>query len=352
MKTTIDLAHRKSLEKINGIGRNIVLTAIDENHEPVFKIENKEALESLMVEMTKDIYVGFESASWFDKILIKVDRAFKNGINNILDYFHTTNVLIDDVIEYKTKTPNITDLYKLRVGFVKLRQNVEWRKIANRKAPVTMGLVLSLPEVVAIADKHMEFVANYKNVFKEFNKIVDSILDSKVGHIKIKVDEGQLNKIKKENDGANKSLATVTSSKVLVDRKPINKLVSGYDEFNTVINNVLVLGKTYNIETLEDIEKRVGSITAKLDSLHSALKNNKANMDKKDLKKLTEYLDIMANFVTSSAFLHYTYFQLLDMTIAVIKIMQTTEEDHTIVDNVAFGIRYGYKTMYNYVKSL
>jgi len=289
---------------------------------------------------------GQEAFEFIDKAFYKVDKAFEKGVSGIMDYFNTMNIAIDGLIDYKTKTPNIKDLYVARTTLVThMKNGFKFYKIADKKSPVMLGLNVTLPELYNIVNDNSYFVKSTLTVLDNFNSLLDDILDSKADSISVNIDKNELHSLNKAVVAMNKNLDKVTSNKVLVDRKPVKELVKNLNELNTLTKNNLHLGSNYRMEDLEDIYSMNETILVKLKAIYDSINKNKGAMDRATLNMFSDYISNVAKYITAVAYSNYVYYQLINMNIAVIKIMDITKEDHTVIDTLAYGIRDGYNVI-------
>lgn len=289
---------------------------------------------------------GQEAFEFIDKAFYKVDKAFEKGVSGIMNYFNTMNIAIDGLIEYKTKTPNIKDLYNARTTLVThMKEGFKFYKIADKKSPVMLGLDINLPELFTIVNDNSYFVKSTLTVLDNFNNLLDDILDSKADSISINIDKNELQALNKAVTAMNKNLDKVTSNKVLVDRKPIKELVKNLNDLNTLTKNNLHLGSNYRMEDLEDIYSMNETILTKLKAIYDSINKNKGAMDRTTLNMFSDYISNVAKYITAVAYSNYVYYQLINMNIAVIKVMDITKEDHTVLDTLAYGIKDGYNVI-------
>ena len=326
----------------------------------IVKLSNKKVdknmnllMQSVLISNGKShMDIGTEAFKFLDKAFYTVDHAIQGAVKGIVDYFHTVDVLLDDMIEYRTKTPNIGDLYKLRNDYIDLTKRVKFYTISKKKTPVLMGLNITFKELFSILNNNMQYVNGAMDTLKDFDKFLDKILDSKKDNLNVKVDKSNVNAIMKNTEKINQSLAKVTNNKILTDRLPISKVVKNFDELTEVINNTLKIGSVYNMERLENINSFMDDLVIKLDVIFKSLEKEKAKINKDTLKAIEEYVGTVAKFITAIAFVNYLYYQLTDMLIAVIKIMKTTKEDYTVIDSIAYTIKNSFDVIKDFAKAL
>ena len=300
----------------------------------------------------KDNEPSEEVFEFIDKIFYKVDKAFQKGFKSIIDYFATTTIMLDDIIEYKTKTPSIKQLYSLWKDFRSISKEKPFYKISKRKVPVMMGLDIKLNEVVNILKSLEPEANNAEQTLKKFNKMLQTILDNSENEFMKNLDKNLLNTLTKAEEKINKKLKSVTNDNVLTDRKPLKEVVDNWDDMNNDISDTLKLGVTYSMQRLEDIYSIQQENIELLDALYKTFSGKTDAVDKEALKVFIKYVDAGAKYITSLGFLYYLYYQLADMLVAIIKVIQVTKDDPNIADNVAYAIKAGYNTILNAVKSL
>lgn len=299
----------------------------------------------------KTLVGGTESFDTLNDLLKSADTAITNTIKSATTYFNTTNVYIDSVTSYKTKTPNIRTLLSARKTLNnQIKNGSKFYKIADIKAPVILGLQATLPEIVGILKNNTHFVKGIEDTMLNFSDALDDIINS--GKKGIIVDTDNSNAIFKQTKAINKELSVVTSTKILTDRKPINSLVNNFKELMQVTENTLVLGETYNMEVLEKLHDINTILVGKLDIVHKALEVGDTTIDKSVLKELVEYINNVARFLTAVAFLFYLYYQLTNMVTVIIKITDASNTDNSIIDNFMVNIKRGTKNMRSFLTDL
>jgi len=308
--------------------------------------ENKNRLYHMVLYQNREfnhnaLEVGEEAFEFIDKVFYHIDKAFQKGFKAIVDYFHTTNIVVDELIEYRTKTPNLGDLYKLKKKIYEFKKEKKWYKISNKKTPIMMGLALKFREVTDILDKLQKDAKEAYGDLNKFNESLTEIVSDKVENLTKHIDTSLENKVKKATDEIQKNLAKVTDTKVLVDRKPLKDVLDGFDDLEYNVNEIIKLGVIYNMEKLEDIYEINEKNSEILDSLYQTLSKTKKALSKDQLTKFVNYLDSFAKYVTALGFLYYLYYQMVDMLIAAIKVIDLIGEDHNVIDNIAYGIKKG-----------
>jgi len=306
----------------------------------------------LVLDIAKDngIEVGNEGFEIVDNVLYKIDKAFENSIKSVMGYFQTTNIFIEDLIEYKTKTPSITNLHKVRPTFIKLSSVTKFKNVERKKAPILLGFKLTYRGLIKVLESNASYVNGLEDSMLRFDKFLDDLLDSNKGTYTVNVDKSELSGLDNNVKNINKSLDSVTSDKILKDRAELGKLTKDFRELGKDINDTLQLGNVYRMENLERIFELNEEINAKLDMLYSAVKGKKGVMSKDDIRKISNYIGSMAKMVTAVAFLFYLFYQLVDMLVAAVRILELENEDHSIVDKVALTFKDGYNTLLSVFK--
>jgi len=316
---------------------------LKDNNNKIDAITSK-FIEDVKLENLED-GVGIESFEFIDNIFYKVDKAFENSIKSIIDFFNTSNIFLDSVIEYKTKTPSITTLYKKRVDFIKLTNTTKFYKLVNKKVPVMLGLKITYKDLYNILDKNKSYINGIEDAMNRFNMYIDDILNSDKNKFKFSIDKSEIKALDKNVNFINKDLDGVTSSKILKDRLPLTSVVKDFNDMKKVIDDTLVLGNVYKMEKLEEIYELNETIGNSLNVLYKAIKSKNVNMTKQDIKQLSEYIGSMAKSITSIAFLFYLYYQLVDMLVATIKVIELSNDDKGVIDNIASSIKNGYNIL-------
>jgi len=298
----------------------------------------------------EDIDVGNEGFELLDKTLYKIDKAFENSIKGVMGFFQNTNIFIEDLMEYKTKTPSITNLHKARPTFIKVSDRIKFHSVENRKAPVILGLKLTYKELMELLAANSSYVNGLEDSMNRFINFLDSLLDSKKDELNVNVDKDEVSALASNVKNINKSLDTVTHDKLLKDRVELKRLTKNFRELNETINLTLKLGNVYRMENLERIYELNEEINSKLDLLYDIIKSKKASISKDDIKKISMYIGNMAKMLTAVAFLFYLYYQLVDMLVATIKMIEMEDEDKSITDSVASSFKEGYNILLNVFK--
>ena len=289
-----------------------------------------------------DMQAGFEGKV-VDNIFFKIDKAIQTGIKSINKFFIKTNVLLDDMEAYETVTPNITDLYKQRSELADLiKDNGLFSKIMNKKAPVLAGYNIKLKDGVEIVNRNIHIVKTLDTYMSDFEAMLDTFIDSKKDSVLLHINKDTLNSIEKNVNDVNNSLALTTNKKVIVDRQPVKKLVSNFIELNDVATELLKYGETLNMEMLEKFNERITLIITKLDIIQNAVQKDKIKMSKEELDDFVKYIGAMAKFTTAVSFLAYFYFQLINMTLGIIKLATTSKEDNTVINTIGAYIKKNY----------
>jgi len=299
-----------------------------------------------------DVQTAEEVFELLDKAFYKIDKAFQKGFKALIDYLSTTTVALDNIVEYRTKTPNIGTLYKLRKYIYKFEKELKFYQISKRKVPVLMGLKITFKDIVDRLEKVKPYASEAVNNIEAFKSILQEYLEtSKKDYDKIDV-KPLIDKLTKAENEINKVLKDVTDNRILTDRKPLKEVVSNWTELEYDVTEAIKLGTVYNMEKLEDIYIANGENIDMLNYIHDAISNNKSEMSKEAIKNLIAITDAMAKYITALGFLFYLYYQLVDMLIATIKTIELNKEDHSVVDNIAYGIKSGYDALIGTFKNI
>lgn len=299
------------------------------------------------------VQAGMEAFNILDKFFYKIDKSIQSTILSTVNYFNTTDIYIDDLSEYTTKTPNIRNLVEVNKTLRDIVANDgKFFKISSKKAPVLLGLNIDLNTLYNLLNDNLVPIKNLETYVNDFNKVLDDILNSKKDKIDLNIDKSSLKDITKDVETINKGLSRVTSKTVLVDRQPINKLVSNYRQLQQLTSNTIRLGNKFTMERLETINEYNREIVTKLDAIHKSLTNNDSNMVREDLDIFIEYINSIAKMVTSVAFLFYLYYQLVNMLVGIVKIADMSVEDKNIIETIAMNITIGSKGIKRYASNL
>lgn len=300
----------------------------------------------------KDNMPSEEVFDFIDNIFYKIDKAFQKGFKSIIDYFATTTIMLDDIIDYRTKTPSIKQLYSLWSNFRTISKETPFYKLSKRKVPVMMGLDIKLNGIVGMLKTLEKEANNAEATLVKFNKMLQSIIDGTESEMIKNLDQNLLNTFTKAETKISKNLKSVTTNNVLTDRKPLKEVIDNWEDMNTVITETLKLGVTYNMQRLEDVFTAHEKNVKLLDVIYNTFSNKQDAVDKEALKIFIKYIDAGAKYITSLGFLYYLYYQLTDMLVAIIKVLQVSKENPNIADNVAYAIKSGYNTIIGAVKTL
>jgi len=255
------------------------------------KIENKDNFSSIVnsistrTDKTMSITAGVESFAFLDKFFYNIDKGVQSTILGAVNYFSTTDVYIEDLADYTTKTPNIRNLIEVNKTLKTIIDNDgKFFKISSKKAPVLLGLNINLKTLYNILNDNLVPIKNLETYVNDFNKVLDDILNSKKDKMELNIDKVTLKDITKDIGKINKDLAKVTSKTILSDRKPINEIVSNYKELKQLTNDTIVIGGKFTMERLETINEYNSEIVSKLEIIHKSVSSKDASMKKEDLE--------------------------------------------------------------------
>lgn len=289
---------------------------------------------------------GTEAFELVDKVLYNIDKVFQDGIKNTINYFNTTNIVIYDVIEYKTKTPNINDLYKLRGTLQKHMEDGDmFSRIGKLKAPVLTGLDVTLLELYTILESISGIVGTTGDALKHLDSITTGILNSAKDNVDFRYNKSKHTNIDKNAKLINDSIVNITSNNKLSDRRPINMLTKSMKEIDELTVKTIKLGSSMTMENLEYIHTANTDLTLKLNTLHDSLKKDGKLLKGDDVKKLVNLINSTAKLLTATTFTYYIYYQLVNMLVGIIKIMDIAKEDHTVIDTIGYHIKSLHKTI-------
>lgn len=271
-----------------------------------------------------------------DNIFFKIDMALQKGIKSINRYFLNTSIFLDNSQAYETITPNITDLYKQRSDIMDLvKDGALFATIANKKTPVLAGFKLKLKDGANIISNHIDFIKNLESNLSSFEDTLDTFINSKKDNVKLSINVDSFDNLESMITEVNKDLALTTNKKVIVDRLPVKKIVSNFNELVEVTDELLKYGKYLNMETLEKANEHLSIIMTKLDIIQNAIEKDKLKLSKDDFNRFVDYIGIMAKYVTASSFLIYFYLQLINMTLGVMKVATIAKEDNTTLSTIS-----------------
>lgn len=282
-----------------------------------------------------EISEGLNSLEFMNTFLAKVDSTLQKGVMASIGHFSNVNVYIEDIVDYDTKTPNILNLVtQAKVLEQHIKDGGKFYSIRDKKAPVIMGMEITLLEVVGILKSSIPIINGLDENILAFEDILKDIVNSKKSDIKINIDRDVTKALVADTKSINDTLATVTDNKVMTDRVPVVEIVKNFKELTSIVDECKILGEVYNLEKLELLHEGNEHLVHNLELIYKSLKKNESKMDKVQLDMLIKHIEAMAQMVTAVAFLYYLYFQLLNMTIAVIKIA-TIDKNANVVDSIS-----------------
>ena len=301
---------------------------------------------------TSDVSISSGSeANIFDKIFYKIDKSLQNGLVAVNKYFSKNVILVDDLMTYETVTPNITDLFKQRAELTSLmKEGALFSKIADKRAPVLVGFDMKLSEGVRVIYGNQMYVRPLEEILAKFNGMLDDFINSKKDSINLSIDTSDVKALDRATGSINKDLSKVTNKKVISDRKPVKALVKNFTDLKEVADELLKLGTVYNMEKLEHLNEMNATIAMKLDIIYNSVKTDKLVIDKKTMEEFVNYITVIAKYNTAVAFLFYFYYQLINMTLGIIKLATITKEDHTVIDTIGVYLKNNYNNIVNFMK--
>ena len=299
------------------------------------------------------IVEGAEAFDYLNSMFFKLDKTIQSGIKGVINFFSTNNIYIENLADYKTKTPNINNLYSLRkTVYEKVKDESKFYLIGKKKTPVIMGLDITLQDLYLLLKNNSVQIKQLEKDMEIFDTVLDKFMNSKKDKLEFNLDKKNIDFISSNVDDINKDLDKVTNKKVLVDRVQVNKIVSSYKELLEITDNSISLGKEYNMERLESLSEYNQGLVVKLDAIYESMKKNKSSMKKDDLELFVKYITTMAKFTTAVSFLFYLYLQLLNMLVAIIKISETANENKGVLDTLSMTIKKGNLIVRDYFKQI
>lgn len=296
---------------------------------------------------------GAEAFDYLNTLFFKLDKTIQKGIKGTINYFSTNNIYIENLADYKTKTPNINNLYSLRkIVYEKVKDNSKFYVISKKKTPVIMGLNIKLKYLYLLLKNNTIQISQLEKEMESFNIMLDTFVNSKKGIIDLNLNKKDIDFVHENVEVINKDLNKVTNKKVLTDRVPTSKIVSNYKELLEITDNSIGLGKEYTMERLEEIAEDNQNLVVKLDAIYNSMKKNESSMKKEDLELFVKYITSIAKFTTAISFLFYLYLQLLNMLVAVIKISEINKEDKSVIETLSVNIKSGSLLVRDYFKQI
>jgi len=299
----------------------VLLNTCLENIDNKLNVSNTN-IKNIVVDSTT---LGYESI--LTDTLDSISNLIYKGLFGIRDMILDTSMIVDNVKQYSTTTPNIKRLNEIskKVSKVVAEDKLNISKIYNTQAPVMLGLNISLEDMYKSISDITIFTATLTDTLNNLEDFLNNITSSKIEDIKhLLPRDNKISKIVENNKTVLTTLNTFNSKSIMSDRKPVKDLISKVATLPILIDNSIKLGKYYRIETLQDIHTQTVSISVLADAVIKTL-NVKDNIDKNTLYKLSNYLKVVAENITMVSFTYYSYYSLLDMLVGVSKIVINTK---------------------------
>jgi len=309
-------------------------------------IEGIEKIEEILTFNEEELVEANES--FIGDIILAIDNIVYKGITKIIDYFDAMNIAIED-IKYKTRTPNIKELAKIssEVNRAIIEGRIDKRKVMGRLTPVIPGLSATIPQVVDLLNKKQSEVLNSINVLNDFNNRLANISTTTPNNIIMYLpNRGDIAKIAKTADELAKQLTKLTGDKKITDRKPVRDVLPSLSIVPETTRTILKIGNVYRMENLEAIHESVEEITPILKSLLTNMKN--INVDKRTILLLTDYIKELAKYITEVGFMFYLYYQIVDMYLAVLRVILAKSEPTGLIDAIVRSIRDTFGVVSNF----
>jgi len=309
----------------------------------------------------KEIDVKSEVSTEFilsvlDNLMLKIDNVMQSLFKNVTDYFATTRIVIESVVDYETKTPSIKELYKNLAKFYSLKKEIRWSEVYDRlKVPVMMGYSQKFIESIElIKNELIEVITGNIIYIKEFLKTMEHLLETningKLGFDKKTILDlrNKINELNIKTDTGNEALKKTTDTKIITDRKLLGEVVNSLDELEVVGKELVKLGDNFRMETLEELEELTDKANLVLNNIYEMIKEKKLEaIDKNSYDVLVKYTDVIARYTTVNGFIYYFYLQMCDMVNASIKILDLYVKDNTAIDKFIYAVTDTFKNLSN-----
>jgi len=292
----------------------------------------KLSVNSIAVIDDKEIVSGNEGI--VGDVLTGIDNLLVRGIKNMQNILLSTNIVLDGVSEYKTKTPSVKELQSYRTTLKRVLNQKDFNvhNVVKRNAPVTLGLDVTLNKLVDIISGTTIYTNNAVAILEKHNSIILDMMSVKTSELGNYIPNNRdLYTLTNNNKNIIKSLQTITNDKVKTDRKKLLKVV---DKINTVpdlIDDTLALGKTLSYEELDTLREITEEITGNSTTLVDSILANDKKIDNKTKEALSYYLKTLAEYITNVTFVYYAYLQLVDMLVAVVKVIEKEDKDNILL---------------------
>ena len=171
-------------------------------------------------------------------------------------------------------------------------------------------------------DEKKRALKQFYNILKNnLESRLDNILNSDVNDIVKELPPSYEIKAIQRRITESRKLFDNMYSKNMKDIKPLDKLVNKIENVPSIVEKGLIIGKYYNMETLEKIDEDNELITAKAKQVIDLIKNNPDIYSKQTLNVLADYFKAYAEYVTVIGLSNIAYGQFIDILYNISKLI-------------------------------
>ena len=247
-----------------------------------------------------------------------IGAYFTERLKDISDLFKVNTDRVDE-IDAKDFNKHTKRLLAQKVDISNIRDNVKYRTIAKIKVPIIVGLNKTLPEAVIILQPAVEIIQK-KLVQRvdECDSMVAKMLadkDFKKSAKPVKLDSDVYTELRV----LTKALDELIDPDAVVDRETIDKVLPNLSSLDGVVEGLSKLGSGNTVKELSKIQKITKETSKRVDLLYVEFTDNKEiEVDRDKVLALANYLEVTAQYVTTSISLLHIVTALTNMTTTVI----------------------------------
>jgi len=254
-----------------------------------------------------------------------IDELIHKGITGIVNIFRNTTVVLEDAhTTYKTVSPYIKRLNKYREKLndkLKKLTTPELADIAVKKVPVPMGLKIDILTYINKLEAVKNAVLEIDSLQDQLEKRLDEMLNNPIEdfpkYLPASYELKAMSKTVMKYENTFKDMY----GKRMTDTRTIGSLVKKIPLVPGMVNDILTLGKIYNMEKLEDIDKRNEELVAKAKKLLDIVKKEDEALLQQYLGVLGDYFKLYAEYITVVGISNIAYSQLADIMYNIVKVI-------------------------------
>ncbi len=280
--------------------------------------------------------------------IAKLNQGILDGIPNLseraLMLTVSNNGLVDNMSDYFTgRLKDVRDLFKVNENRVEeiekkdfnkhtkrllaekkdikeIRDTVKFNNVAKIKVPMMVGLNKNLPEAVMLLQPAIDVIKNHLvDRVNECDDITAKMLadkDFKKSSKPVKIDS----KLHAELGLLRKTLNELIDPDGVIDRETIEKVLPNLSSLEGVVDGLAKLGDGNTVKHLDQVQKVTKVTSKRVDALYKEFTTNKdIEVEREKVMVLARYLELTAEYVTTSISLLHIVSQLTNMTTIVIK---------------------------------